>query len=814
MEITLNGHIKALKKDFGFIFCESFETDYFFHQTSIVNNKIEINVGDFVSFKLRPNKNKEGSHAIEVKILKENKEKLILPPVKKKSRYLFDSKSDMIIGLRYLKEKLEYQSSKCNDKYDDSEMITEEIEDLLEVIDDLLEGPSPNVENISCSDLNNSEDSGIELKRNNINYWKNCFSLKNFGSQVEAVSSKETDKGRSLDFSIIWHEWKINERQIFYKGYTKGYFNYSFIEKGAKEQVSVYDSPPPNAHWKLKKVVQKGHAFYITSAPIREIAQSSSVPALPPKLGIIETAKRILNKHRNVTEWQREIDTKRISKITQFIGDSNNIIANSPMLFIHNEQAINIINDELIIDFGAFLKKQTKGDLNGKYIDRKLNEQKDEFGNDVYEDYRPFWIIDGQHRVRGINLNENFQDLEIPLIIFPKNFNMSNTAKIFAEINTLQKKLNPLHELYMQHRFSIDHTNEKRKFREYESFSFEDAYIAGWDQDWLDSRANHLAYEILAMLAKSGPLKNKVQFLPQNEDKNSICVSADQWVNYARVLFEKKCYKYINGDVEDYVFNPTQTEKNTKLIEIFYEEMNNYFNAWVSTCNHDDWPDKQPRWVDQSKGKALIQKKTHFILLIDLYNLVWKMAYDYKRKNKLGGIIKVNEFMEILKPFKWVDWRVKDIEDTYGGGGENGRRSLEVWMADAIIHGVQYPTNKIFNKNIKSTPGQGLTSVLDKPILEIISTNQWPTKKTPVKFKSIRPWNARYESTWSVQDKDEDIRGNAKHLVAKHLGPLDAEFTLNHEKYMDDPEIKVLTIRVDWKNSHTITGQKSIKIYK
>ena len=81
------------------------------------------------------------------------------------------------------------------------------------------------------------------------------------------------------------------------------------------------------------------------------------------------------------------------------------------------------------------------------------------------DDY--YIIIDGQHRLRGIHQNEDMQEIEIPIIIFPKEFNSTNTAKIFAEINTLQKKLDPLHELFMQHKFCIDHVNIKRKFIDY-----------------------------------------------------------------------------------------------------------------------------------------------------------------------------------------------------------------------------------------------------------------------------------------------------------------------------------------------------------
>jgi hypothetical protein len=43
---------------------------------------------------------------------------------------------------------------------------------------------------------------------------------------------------------------------------------------------------------------------------------------------------------------------------------------------------------------------------------------------------------------------------------------------------------------------------------------------------------------------------------------------------------------------------------------------------------------------------------------------------------------------------------------------------------------------------------------------------------------------------------------------------MEVEFILKHEKYMDDVNLTELSIRVDWKNSHTHTGKKVIKIFK
>jgi hypothetical protein len=343
----------------------------------------------------------------------------------------------------------------------------------------------------------------------------------------------------------------------------------------------------------------------------------------------------------------------------------------------------------------------------------------------------------------------------------------------------------------------------------------EEAELKGWSlDDWDHSRANHLAYEVLAKLAKNGPLKDRIQFLPQNTESQSFYISADQWVNYARTLFERKCYKYKYGIIEDYIFYPSDEEKELDLLEFFYIEFNNYFIAWVETCNHNEWPDKKDRWVNEVKGKALIQKKTHFILLIELFSLVRELASEYKRTKSLFGIIKIEEFKEILKPFKWVDWKDKELEATYPGSGEKGRRSLEVWMADALIHGKQYSYDMIFDKEIRSLPGRGIISNLGIPSLELTSTNVWPSSKFPVTFKSKRPWNARYESAWAVFNDNQDTQLEMKISTSKHLIPMEAEFELKHENYMDDPSLKYLEIRVDWKNSHTVSGKKIIKIYK
>ena len=79
----------------------------------------------------------------------------------------------------------------------------------------------------------------------------------------------------------------------------------------------------------------------------------------------------------------------------------------------------------------------------------------------------------------------------------------------------------------------------------------------------------------------------------------------------------------------------------------------------METCNHEGWKDigHTNKWIDGAKGKGLIQKKSHFIILLELYNLTRILALNFKMENKLKGRIDKKCFLEVLKVFKWVDWK-------------------------------------------------------------------------------------------------------------------------------------------------------------
>tara|TARA_Y100000589_G_scaffold313846_2_gene335672 strand:- start:1491 stop:3563 length:2073 start_codon:yes stop_codon:yes gene_type:complete len=531
--------------------------------------------------------------------------------------------------------------------------------------------------------------------------------------------------------------------------------------------IHFYKNNPPPLNWKFKPVEQKGVTFLIGAAKVAEIDAVSSVPALPEELTSEECGERVGDRTRGKDEWQRRVNDKRVLSIKDFIGKSDNIIANSCILYAPpNTPGISHDQDGTItVDFSKFLTLQPTSNSGKVLCDHN-------FSAGAPGDQRPIWLIDGQHRVRGLAQSEVGTDLEIPIILFVEPFSLMQSAKVFAEINTLQKKLDALHTLFMQHRFQIPSPLTNRDFQKY---SIDDV-------DTWDSRQNHLSYECAGWLAchEGGPLYGRIMILNSNSAPKAI-IKANSWVDYSRDWFSE------GGPY------PTDTSKTNQVI---FQEVENYFTALVNTCNHDEWADDENRWSLNSKNKGVLQFHSSSQAVLRIYSTVHlKASKGWRKKSEP---ISVERFMEVLKPFKWVDWRHADVLRKYRGSGEVPRTSLRVWMETAIQHGKQYSLADVMSNKHRSLPGRGILAPPNDSKVEITNKVKWPEKKKKqaIILASKRPDHALATSRWMITCSKKRTRLRA--AIQANAGTKLATLKLGHEDWMDD--VTGFTVRVEWSN--------------
>jgi DGQHR domain-containing protein len=656
------------------------------------------------------------------------------------SRFQFQNQRDFINAKEWMVEFLNAEL-KDSHKHDDPETVREEIENALQLI--------------------HSQD-----KKNSV-AWSEIW-------EILQKTNEETYHHQKNPDPIYWGIWRIGLKQKLNFGYHPECIESVEIVPGGGTKIHTYKSIPPIIRWKLTKIEQKGMVFYISSAQIHEIEQVSSVPSLPEIISPQDAGTRILDSNLAPNEWQRRPNPKRIESIKEFVEIENNLIANSPILYVKESPAIEINDDILSINFNFFL------DMTEEIKDGKKSKQWRDFTTSKNQssddsdltDLRPIWLIDGQHRVRGLSRSQQGGELTIPIIIFPPTFGLPMAAKIFAEINTLQESLKPLHKLFMQHRFKIASPISNRNFEEWEN-------ISKFNKD---SRANHLCYELIAKLASrpESALFAKAKLLDQNLE--DFYVKADQWVNFSRSWFLSGPYDTI-----------TQWPKSRE--EDIFQEVNNYFTAFISTVNHNGWRDKKERWTDTQRNKSILQSSTHFKVLIDLFSEV------HPRIKRSGNIITKDEFMKILVPFKWVDWTSKELKAAFGGGGEKGRTSLFIWMSDALKTKVSHPLKDVMSKTIRSEAGKGILAPPAKSTIDYKGT--WPTKNKSILLSSPRPINARRKPEWIVMDNQGET-----YDVLKIRSNGEAELP-----YFDGiDKLKYLQISIQWANASSIIATTTIKL--
>lgn len=582
---------------------------------------------------------------------------------------------------------------------------------------------------------------------------------------VDSFNSGPEGEHQRLQKSLIWGEWRLNTERVS-DTYDLGTGRCQLIyPKSGTTTIHEYSRKPARLSWPLLKVQQNKVTYYLSTAPIKEVDAVSAVPDLPEQLDCWSTAGRILDRDQGKNEWQRQLNVRRREAIMNFMSNKENIIANAPILYVAGADFVTIENERKLSISMDFLEKETlnrRGELITTYRDVCINGS----------DERPFWLIDGQHRIRGGAGSELGREVNVPLIIFPNEISLADTAKIFAEINTLQEPLDTLHQLFMQHRFRIPSPNSKNDF--------------GLDGDGRfrnkQSRANHFSYEMAAKLCSdsTSPLYKKIQLLKQNAD-GWFAVDAKQWLDFTRNWM-----------------NSIYDEQSGMCFEDILSEVGNYFKALRGL--RPTSANSRPPWPSGGRIRALPQKRSTFIAFLLCYSRVRRKAFSKwfandEKTASAGGPIPQLFFSEAMQPWKNIDWQDDNLIGRYNSGGEKARRSLQAWLEYSLEVEYPAPMRSIHNNNQRSVPGMGIFAP-PKMNEIVIQGDSWLTANgQEMTVFSDRPVNALPTSSWQLIDP-EGTSIQQKSIVADHNGR--AWFKI---PWTEDWENKHhLTIRCSWEN--------------
>lgn len=540
----------------------------------------------------------------------------------------------------------------------------------------------------------------------------------------------------------------------------------------------IYNGVPESVTWNLNKIDQGEETVYMGSAQVCQIDAVTKVPWIPPSLQSHQFASQAFNGSlSNNDQWQRLVSLSRLESIRNFARTDGNYMFNPVLLYVNkNHESIHFDseNHSITVDFN-FLKEKT-----GLYYDYISwpNE----------EDNRPIWIVDGQHRVRGLGGATRGSLLNLPFVLMVGDGSDADrelVARVFTEINTNAKSLDKMHQLYLKWQFAIPSQTSRDDFSKSEQIPT------------TQSRPNVRAYDLALDLSSNSdsPLFNAIQF--QEPDKSSaprarmsrnLIVKSTNWVSLAR--------KWFSG-------NGIYSNPNTDLYN--FEEINNFFKAFRATCNHDDWEDGQNRWKDDTQRRtkrSIIQQQGPFRALMDL------LPFCVSRADLLFGNVErpftIQQFQRILSPLRNIDWNL-DNKDPNGLASLKGRGNLNVphlkmWMKRAIEHGEVYTWEEIHNPELCSLPGRGLNAKPSNEGLTITlegDSQPWPGVM-PLQVQIPKPQHA-LRGWWDVT---QTIDGKQSPLEVRKVWVSEDEnkSVLNLDVEHIHANAESIRITAGWKN--------------
>jgi hypothetical protein len=179
----------------------------------------------------------------------------------------------------------------------------------------------------------------------------------------------------------------------------------------------------------------RSRPLYIGSLPAGQLSDLSAVPSYTDTTPQATIARNILRPP--IQDWQRPIVGARAQAIARRFSEAGEFMPNPVLLAVHTRSNVEVRPQEL------------NGQLTEVYeiVVRRADGEEP-----------PLWILDGQHRVRGL-AGSTRNDNPVPLVLLhsdvASDYQAEDFARIFAEVTTEAEPLAGLHRDWLQFAFKL-----------------------------------------------------------------------------------------------------------------------------------------------------------------------------------------------------------------------------------------------------------------------------------------------------------------------------------------------------------------------
>ena len=366
---------------------------------------------------------------------------------------------------------------------------------------------------------------------------------------------------------------------------------------------------------------ERNRPIFLGSLGANELSRISAVPSFGNGTTQKQIADNILNSP--VKDWQRPLDPVKVEKIRRRFNEVGQFMPNPVLLAVAIRESVSVVPEVIGDQSTGIWKIQVEDDGQS----------------------RPLWILDGQHRVRGMAETDRNNN-PLPFVLLHSEelnvFTEENFANIFAEVSTKATSLTDLHKEWLEYAFKLRNYEPSEPNSVSRSNSMKTAAI--------------LCSEVNFLSGLQNPYTDKILFNPNNEDElQPVCGNGFKFT--ALELKDWIYAEYYNRPSEDGQLNPLELAEQIA-------------SATVALSNKIGMPARETVFFGDNEHRHSYMERA-FICAV-LHRLVFNKETDW------------NELLDQLK-FPQTDWDFTGwVVTTSGTSGTISKKISRNVLCDAF----------------------------------------------------------------------------------------------------------------------------------